>query len=216
MSIRVFITDDHGIVREGLRAMLQSQPDILVVGDADSGLECLRRLHDSRPDVLLLDIAMPGLNGIEAAMQLQRDHPALKVIFLSMHATSAHVRRALQAGARGYLVKECAGSEVVQAVRTVHAGRRFFSRKIANLVVQEGLLATPEPMADPLASLSARERQVLHLVVEGHTSAAIATRLALSPKTVETYRSRLREKLRMDGLPALVKFAIKHGLTSTE
>jgi DNA-binding NarL/FixJ family response regulator len=216
MPIRVFITDDHGIVRDGLRTMLQSQPDLMVVGEANNGLDCLRRLPDARPDVLLLDIAMPGLNGIEVALQLHQDNLAVKVIILSMHMTSAHVRRALQARASGYLVKECAGSEVAQAVRTVFSGRRFFSRKIADLVVQEGLLASPTHFTDPLESLSARERQVLQLVVEGRTSASIATLLALSPKTVETYRSRFMEKLRIDDLPTLVKFAIKHGLTSAE
>jgi two-component system, NarL family, response regulator NreC len=216
MPIRVFIADDHGIVRDGLRSILRFQPDMLVVGEAGNGLDCLRRLPESRPDVLIIDVAMPGMNGIDTAQQLREILPALRTIILSMHVTGVHVRRALKAGACGYLVKECAGAEVVQAVRAVHAGRRFFSERIADLVAQEGLLHPGRFDHDPLDLISPRERQVLQLVVEGKTSDEISVLLSLSPKTVETYRSRLREILHLDSTSALVKFALAHGLTAAE
>lgn len=216
MPIRVFIADDHGIVRDGLRSILQAQADIQVVGEADNGLDCLRRLPETHPEVVLMDIAMPGMNGIETATQLRTLYPNLKILFLSMHVAAGHVRRALQAGACGYLVKESAGAEVVQAVRAAHAGRRFFSQKIATLVVEEGLFSNSASAANPLELISNRERQVLQLVAEGKTSAEIGGLLSLSPKTVETYRSRLMEKLHLADVPALVKFAIKQGLISVD
>lgn len=215
-AIRVFIVDDHGIVRDGLRSILNAQPDIVVVGEVGNGLECLRRLPEANPNVVLMDIAMPGMNGIEACSQLVSQYPDIKVIFLSMHVTAGHVRRTLQAGAAGYLVKESAGSEVVQAVRTVHLGQRFFSQKIADLIVEQGLSVGSSSEETALELLSFRERQVLQLVAEGKTSVEIGGLLALSPKTVETYRSRLMEKLGLKDIPALVKFAIKQGLTSIE
>lgn len=214
MSITVFLADDHAVVRDGLKLLLESQADMKVVGDAADGRVALQQLGRLRPDVAILDIAMPGLNGIEITGQLQQIAPATKVVILSMHSTPEHIFRALQAGARGYLLKESAGLEVVKAVRSVHAGRRYLSDEISDLVI-DGFLQPDKEMAgkSPLERLSPREREILQLVVESKSSAEIAGILFLSAKTVETYRSRMMQKLGIGDLPGLVKFAIQHGLT---
>jgi len=216
-EIRVFLADDHAVVRDGLRLLLEAQPDIKVVGDAANGWDAVRRVARLRPDVAILDIAMPELNGIEATQQIREVCPSTQVVILSMHSTSEHVFHALQAGARGYLLKESAGIEVVNAVRAVHVGRRYLSQKISDRVIDDYVRQREAVEArSPLARLSPREREILQLVVEGKSSAEIAGLLYLSPKTVETYRSRLMRKLGISDLPRLVKFAIQHGLTPLE
>jgi DNA-binding NarL/FixJ family response regulator len=213
----VFLADDHAVVRDGLRFMLQAQPDIQVIGDAANGRDAVRQVAELCPDVVVMDIAMPELNGIEAAWEIGQVCPSTEVVFLSMHATPEHIFRALQAGARGYLLKESAGIEVVNAVRAVHAGRRYLSEKISDQLVDDYVQQRQASDAKgPLARLSPREREVLQLVAEGKSSAEIAAILFLSPKTVETYRSRLMKKLGIHDLPGLVKFAIQHGLTPLE
>lgn len=214
MNITVFLADDHAVVRDGLKLLLESQADMKVVGDAADGRVALQQLGRLRPDVAILDIAMPGLNGIEITGQLKQIAPSTKVVILSMHSTPEHIYRALQAGARGYLLKESAGLEVVKAVRRVHAGRRYLSEAISNQVIN-GFLRHGKEAAEesPLERLSPREREILQLVVEGKSSAEIAEILFLSAKTVETYRSRLMQKLGIGDIPGLVKFAIQHGLT---
>jgi DNA-binding NarL/FixJ family response regulator len=217
MSITVFLADDHAVVRDGLRFLLEAQNDIEVVGDAPNGRDAVRQVAQLRPDVAVVDIAMPDLNGIEATRQIREICPSTQVIILSMHSTTEHVFRALQAGARGYLLKESAGVEVVNAVRAVHAGRRHLSEKISDQVIDDYMRQREAVEAEsPLARLSPREREILQLVVEGKSSAEIAGVLSLSPKTVETYRSRLMQKLGISDLPGLVKFAIQHGLTPLE
>jgi len=217
MSITVFLADDHAVVRDGLRVLLEAQPDIRVVGDAANGREAVRQLVRLRPDVAVIDIAMPELNGIEATQQIGEVCPSTQIIILSMHSTTEHIFRALQAGACGYLLKESAGIEVVNAVRTVHAGHRYLSQKISDRLIDDYLRQRQDAAAkSPLARLSPREREVLQLVVEGKSSAEIADTLSLSVKTVETYRTRLMHKLHISDLPGLVKFAIQHGLTSLE
>jgi DNA-binding NarL/FixJ family response regulator len=167
--------------------------------------------------VAIVDIAMGELNGIEATRQICQISASTRVIILSMHSTTEHIFQALQAGARGYLLKESAGIEVVNAVRAVHAGRRYLSQKISDTVIDDYVSQREFAEArGPLAHLSSREREVLQLVVEGRSSAEVAEILSLSPKTVETYRSRLMRKLGIGDLPALVKFAIQHGLTPLE
>ncbi len=214
MSITVFLADDHAVVRDGLRYMLEAQSDMEVVGDAANGRDAVRQVGKLCPDVVIVDIAMPELNGIAAAREISEVCPRSQVIILSMHSTTEHVFRALQAGARGYLLKESAGIEVVEAVRAVHAGRRYLSDKISEQLVDDYVQQRQASAAkSPLARLSPRERQVLQLVVEGRSSVEIAEMLFLSPKTVDTYRSRLMRKLGISDLPALVKFAIQHGLT---
>jgi len=211
--IAVLLADDHAIVREGLRMILEAQEDIQVVGEAADGRQAVRLAREARPAVVLMDIAMPELNGVEATRMLHAEQANIAVVILSMHATAEHIHRAFQAGARGYLLKESAGKEVVEAVRTVRQGRRYLSPPIADLML-EGQLHPEGAGRSPLESLSAREREILQYVVEGKSSAEIAGVLFLSPKTVETYRSRLMHKLGVGDVPSLVKFAIQHGLTT--
>lgn len=217
MSITVFRADDHAVVRDGLRHLLNAQPDIQVVGDAATGLAAVRRVLELQPAVVVMDIAMPELNGIEATRRIGAECPGVGVVILSMHATAEHVYRALQAGARGYVLKASAGAELVAAVRSVSQGLRYLTPRVADLMVDEYLRQrSADDAADPLARLSPREREILQLVVEGHSSAEIAHRLSLSPKTVDTYRSRLMAKLDIGNLPDLTRFAIRHGLIPLE
>jgi DNA-binding NarL/FixJ family response regulator len=212
--IRIVLADDHGVVRDGLRVLLQAQPGIEVVGDAANGREAVRLTQQLHPDVLVMDIAMPELNGIEATLHIHDASPSTQVLILSMHSSTEHIFRALQAGARGYLLKDSAGAEVVDAVRAVHAGRRYLSQKIASTVIDDYI--SERQRASPLDSLSRRERQILQLVAEGKSSAEAAAILFLSPKTVDTYRSRMMQKLGIADVPSLVKFAIQHGVTQLD
>ena len=210
MTIRILLADDHAIMLEGLKALLSAIPDFSVIAEVGNGREAVRRAQELKPDVVIMDISMPGLNGIEAARLIRDKCPGTRTIILSMHSSSEYVFRAFQAGATGYLLKESASDEIPAAVRTVCAGRRYLSLAIAGL--DPG--AQPDPgRAGPLDSLSARERHVLQLVVEGASSSEIAKLIHLSPKTVETYRSRLMKKLGVKDVTGLVKFAIEHGLT---
>ncbi len=210
MKITVLLADDHAVVRDGLRVLLQQSTDIRVVGEAADGREAVQLAQELKPDVVIMDITMRELNGIEAARLVRELCPATRVVMLSMHSNSEHVFRALEAGAAGFVVKESAGEEVAAAVRAAHAGQRYLSRALAAL---ESTLQSRAGLASPLDSLSARERDVLQLVAEGRTSAEIAAAISLSPKTVETYRVRLMKKLRVNSVADLVKFAIEHGLT---
>jgi DNA-binding NarL/FixJ family response regulator len=202
--IRIMLVDDHALLREALGRLLEDADDLRVVGSFDEGSVALAFAAREEPDVAIVDIAMPGASGIDVARQLRTASPATRLLMLSMHARADYVEQALRAGAHGYVVKECAGEEVVAAVRAVHAGRRYLSAGLPKVEVCE----------DPLDRLSARELEVLKLVVEGKTSLQVATMLGLSPKSIDTYRSRLMAKLDIDHLPALVKFAIRRGLTS--
>ena len=212
--IRIYIADDHTIVRDGLAVMLQVHSDIKVVGSGSDGRQAVKEVVSLRPDIVIMDIAMPNLNGIEATLLLRNEAPGVKIIMLSMYATKEHIFRALQAGARGYLLKNSAGSELVNAIRVVQAGQRYLSQKISDTVVDDYLL--DNRASGPLDALSAREREVLQLVAEGHSSAQVAVMLSLSPKSIETYRSRLMQKIGVSDLPSLVKFSIHHGLISLE
>jgi DNA-binding NarL/FixJ family response regulator len=206
VKVRVLLADDHAVVRFGLRALLE-MAGMVVVAEAGEGREALRLSEELAPDVAILDVTMPGLNGIEAAAVLRERSPHTRIVILSMHSDTEHVHRALAAGASAYLLKGSASDEIVEAIRVVTAGGQYLSRELASV---------DAPRADapgPLESLSARERQVLQLVVEGHSSAEIAALIHLSPKSVDTYRSRLMKKLGVTDVTALVKFAVQHGLT---
>jgi DNA-binding NarL/FixJ family response regulator len=217
LNIRVFVADDHAIIREGLKVMLGSQPDMEVVGIAANGREAIRLVDQYEPDVAVIDISMPELNGIDAIQQILSRHPHMKVIVLSIHETKPYVFRALKAGAKGYLIKETAGLEVVEAMRAVYRGERYLSQRIADLLMDASFRTLETSIEEgPLEALSPREREILQLVAEGKTSQQIAERLSISPKTVDTYRSRLMHKIGVDDVAGLVKFAIQHGVISLE
>lgn len=217
MSITVFVADDHAVVRDGLKLLLETQADIQVVGEATDGRQAVRRVGQLRPQVVIVDISMPELNGIEAAIQIKDVCPETKVIILSMHSSLEQIFHALQAGAQGYLLKEVAGIDVIQAVRTVAAGQRYLSQKISDLIVDEYLRQRKGTAGNsPFDRLASREREVLQLVAEGKSTAEIAQILPLSPKTVDTYRSRIMKKLGLKDLSALIKFAVQHGLIQVD
>lgn len=217
MTIRVFLVDDHGVIRDGLQLLLETQEDIQVVGTASNGRQAVTAISELRPDIVIMDITMPELNGIEAAWQVQQVSPTTQVIILTVHSSDEHISRALEAGVRGYLLKDSVGNEVINAVRTVYGGHRFLSVAIADRLIDnyERTLQTERAIA-PLEKLSPREREILQLVVEGKTSREIGHILSISPKTVDTYRSHVMEKLGIADIPGLVKFALQHGLTSLE
>ena len=208
MNPTILLADDHSVMRFGLRALLE-MADMKVVAEAADGREAVRLAQEHEPDVAIFDLAMPGMNGIEATGILRLRCPRTRVVILSMHSDSEHVHRAMAAGASAYVLKGGATDEIVAAVRTVHAGRQYLGRGLEAATSTGGLLAA----RSPLDSLSARERQVLQLVAEGHSSAQIAALVHLSPKSIDTYRSRLMKKLGVADMAALIRFAVLHGLT---
>jgi DNA-binding NarL/FixJ family response regulator len=212
MRIRVLLADDHAVVRDGLRALLEHSGDFEIVGVAGNGREALVEAQRLQPDVVVMDIAMPELDGIESTRRILEKCAGTKVLVLSMYLSSEHLHRAMHAGARGYVLKESAGDEVVDAVRAVQAGKRYLSHKISETMIDDYL--RDGVRMSPLDSLSLRERDVLQLVVEGQTNNAIAVKLSLSPKTIETYRTRIMRKLKVQDTVELVKFAMRHGLTT--
>jgi len=214
MTIKVLIADDHGVVAEGLRFVVEAQEDMEVIACVLDSREAVRRSIETHPDVALIDHAMPLLNGAEATHLIRERCPETHVIILSMYSNRVHVLRALQAGATGYVVKKSAAKEVVDAIRAVYKGERYLSKELADSVIDEAVHKTGS--GDPLERLSSRERQVLQMLAEGHAVAHIAATLSLSPKTVETYRARMMEKLDIHDFATLVKFAIQHGITSLE
>jgi DNA-binding NarL/FixJ family response regulator len=206
--IRVILIDDHALVREGVARLLEEAPEIRVIGSFEDDAAAVRFAARAEPAVAVLDIGLPRTSGIDVARRLRAVSPKTRLLMLSMHARSEYVQQAFWAGANGYVLKESAGVEVVAAVRAVHAGKRYLGAGISAIALDDC------PVDDPLERLSAREMEVLKLVVEGNTSHQVATLLGLSPKSIDTYRSRLMTKLDLEHLPALVKFAIRRGLTS--
>jgi len=212
MIIRVLLADDHRVITDGLRSLIDAESDLRVVGIAATGAAAVRLAADIAPDVVVMDQAMPEMNGTEAAQLIQERSEKTRVIILSMHSNIEHVQRALRGGASGYVLKSSAGEDVVNAIRTVHAGRRYLSAPLANELLDHMIDEPP----DEVSLLSVRERQVLKMLAEGHSVVRIAEKLSLSRKTVETYRERLMEKLKLADLPALVKFALKQGVIPLE
>lgn len=214
MPISVLLADDHQVLRDGLKTLLEAQPDIRVVGVAADGREAVTNAAELKPDVVVMDISMPDMNGVEAARRIRAAREQTRIVMLSMHSDAEHVYRALEAGATGYLLKNSAGSELVTAVRAVHAGRRYLTEKINEMVIA-GYLGEKRA-ASPLESLSKRERDILQHIVDGRNNRETAELLHISVKTVETYRSRMLQKLGIKNVTELVKFAITHGLTQVK
>jgi two-component system, NarL family, response regulator NreC len=205
----VLIADDHAIVRDGLRMLLETSGEFSVVGEAGEGREVVRQALELHPEVAIMDIAMPELNGIEAARMITEACPRTRVVILSMYGTKEHVFRALKAGALGYVLKRSAGPELVQALKAVCRGERYLSREITDVVIDDYLSSgSADPTRDPLAELSQREREVLQLLAEGHDNKTIADLIHLSPKSVHTYRSRAMQKLGLHDTAALIRFAL--------
>jgi DNA-binding NarL/FixJ family response regulator len=213
MRTTVLVADDHAIVRDGLVTHLSTQPDFEIVGTASNGREALTQALQLEPRIAIFDISMPELDGVEAARQVLAQKPHVSIVVLSMHATPHHVFQALEAGVRGYLLKESAGREIIEAIRIVLGGRRYLSPKVAEIVA-EGL--SMRSAVRPIESLSKREREIFKLVADGYSSAEIGKMLYLSSKTVDSYRSRMMQKLQVSDVTGLVKLAIQHGLTSLD
>jgi DNA-binding NarL/FixJ family response regulator len=208
--ITVLLVDDHEMVREGLRLSLESSPEIRIVGEASNGIEAIQQTQKQVPDVVVMDITMPQLNGIDAIPELRQLAPNVQIVILSMHSNPEYVLRALDAGALGFVLKESASREVVAAVRAVHARTRYLSPQVADALISH--VVQTHPYRNPLSALSQREREVLQLIAEGRSTHEIAELIALSPKSVETYRSRIMTKLEIHDIASLVRFAIRNGL----
>jgi DNA-binding NarL/FixJ family response regulator len=216
MAIRILLVDDHKIVRDGLRALIEKQTDMRVVGEAADGREAVLMAKEMSPDVVIMDISMPDLNGIEAARQIGIQTPRAKTITLSMHSDGRFVREVFQAGASGYLLKECAFEELAGAIRAVVADRIYLSPHITRQVLNDYLSNPTRVGASVFSVLTAREREVLQLMAEGKTTKEIASSLDLSVKTVEAHRQKIMDKSGIHSLAELTKYAIREGLTSLE
>lgn len=216
MSVRVILADDHRIVREGLHSLLEKEPDMEVVGQADNGQVAVELARELKPEVIVMDITMPRLNGIEATRQILAGDPSVRVLALSMHRDKRFVARVLAAGATGYLLKDCALEELIRAIRVVIADQTYLSPGMAGIVVQGYMSYLPEAEHSILFVLTAREREVLQLLAEGKTAKEIASALTVSIKTVETHRHRTMNKLNIHTVAELTKYAVREGLTSVE
>ncbi len=214
MTIRVLIADDHGVVAEGLRNLIEAQTDMKVIALVEDGREAVRRAMESSPDVVLMDIGMPVLNGTEATRIIRERRPQTRVIMLSAYTDPIHVYRALQAGASGYIAKKSVAKEVIDAIRKAHEGRQHLGAQLTESLIDH--VVHKAASDEPLQRLSSRERQVLQMLAEGHSIAKIAGTLSLSPKTVETYRARMMDKLGIHDVASLVRFAIQQGVTPLE
>ena len=212
MTISVLLADDHPIVRHGLRALLEAEPDIVVVEEVDDGLEAVERVAQLRPDVLVLDLMMPGLNGLDVTRQAVQRSPQTHVIILSMYASEAYVLEARRNGAAGYVLKRSSPDELVRAIREVVAGRSFLSRAVPARAVEAYRKRAQEMPPDPYDRLTNREREVMHLTVEGHTSSSAASRLIISPRTVEMHLRNVMRKLGLRTRAELIRYALQRGI----
>lgn len=213
MSIRIVLADDHTIVRNGLRAVLERHPDLAVVGEASNGREAIEAVERERPDLVILDLAMPILNGIEAARRISAEHPKTAVMILSMHADESYILKALRAGARAYLLKDSAESDLIQAIRAVSAGKAFFSPIVSKVLADDYLRQLQQHgVEDRYESLTARERELLQLIAELKSTKDIAALLGVSPHTVDTHRGNLMQKLNVHSIPELVLYAVRKGV----
>lgn len=212
-KLRLLLGDDHPLVRHGLRKVLEERPEWEVVSEVGEGREAVREAIAHKPDVAILDVAMPLLNGIDAAQQIVRRAPETRILMLSMHADEAYVMRAVQAGATGYMVKDAAGKELLTAIESVAAGRPYFSPAIERLV-QDDRRTPSSGFADRYDTLSAREREVFQLIAEAKSNKEVAVLLGISPATVETHRARILQKLDVHSIAEVVRYAARRGIIS--
>lgn len=218
MSVRILLADDHGIIREGLRSLLEKESDLEVIGEAEDGRKAMGMVSELSPDIVIMDITMPNLNGVDATHQIVNDFPKVKVIALSIHSNKRFVTDMLMAGASGYILKECLSDELVQAIRTVSEGGSYLSPRITGLVVGDyiGRLSKPADSGSRSKVLTDREHEVLQMLAEGKSTKQIALELHLSPKTIEVNRRQIMEKLDIHSVAELTKYAIREGLTSLD
>jgi DNA-binding NarL/FixJ family response regulator len=216
MSIGILIAEDHTIVREGLRSLIEKQPDMEIVCEAEDGRKAVERVREFLPDVVIMDITMPNLNGVEATRQIVGEFPQIKVIALSIHSNRRFVADMLSAGATGYVLKECLFDELVQAIKAVAAGESYLSSRITGVVIEHYVKGIAAIADSPLSSLTSREREVLQLIAEGKTTKKIALDLHVSTKTIEANRRQIMEKLDVHSIAELTKYAVREGLTPLE
>ncbi len=216
MSIKILLADDHKIVREGVRVLLEKQPGMEVIAEAEDGRKALRLAQEKRPDVVIMDLTMPGLNGIEATRQITAIMPEVKVLVLSMHSDRRFVRSGLQAGASGFLLKDCDGEHLVRAIKAVTANQTYLCPRVSGVVVEDYVHGFSPSDASISPRLSGREREVLQLIAEGWSTKEIALHLHVSVKTVEAHRGNIMEKLSVRSIAELTKYAVREGLTSLE
>jgi two-component system, NarL family, response regulator NreC len=214
-TVRIFLADDHTLVRQGLRKILEAHPGWVVVGEAADGHEAVRQVLELKPDLVIVDLAMPRLNGIDATLQIVRRLTSVRVLVLSMHADEVYVTRALKAGAHGYLLKESADTDLFRAVAALTQNKSFFSPAVSRVMLDDYVRQLAERgITDRYDTLSEREREVFQLIAEGHVNKAIAELLHLSPSTVETHRARIMEKLDVHSASEIVLYAVRKGIIS--
>lgn len=214
MTIKILLADDHRMVRQGLRMLLERQPGMRVVAEAEDGLAAARLAKEHGPDVAIIDVSMPGLNGVEATRKILAARPGAKVIGLSMYADRRYVVEMLRSGALGYILKESAFDELVQAIHTVAKGQTFLSSRIADVIIKDYVRSAPGGRASAFSRLSNREREVLQQLAEGKSTKQIAGQLELSVKTIETHRKQIMDKLGIHSLAGLTKYAVREGITT--
>lgn len=215
--LRVFIADDHAVLRAGLRMLIDAQPDMQVAGEAEDGEEALRQVVRLRPDIALVDISMPRLDGLEALQQLRAAAPEVRVLILSMYDDEGYLRRALECGAAGYILKKAADTELMAALRAVARGEVYIYPSLTHLLVNRYLGRVEEMPSEPSPDrLSERELEVLRLLAAGYTSQQVGNQLALSAKTIDTYKARMMEKLGLRNRAELVRYALRHGLLTPD
>jgi len=214
-KIRVLLADDHTLMRRGLRLIVEQQPDLVVVGEAEDGRQAVALSASLKPNVSVLDIGMPNLNGIEAAKQITEGESAAAVVILSMHADETYILRALKAGARGYLLKDSAESDLVRAIRSVADGKSFFSPAVSKVLLEDYVKKLQRTGSeDSYDLLTPREREILQLIAEGKSNKEVANLLHLSVYTVETHRANIMEKLKLKSVPELILYAVRKGIIS--
>lgn len=212
----IVLADDHRIVRQGLRALLEAEPDFRIVGETGDGLEVIRLVERLQPDVLVLDLMMPGLSGLEVTRRVSQCSRQTRVVILSMHANEAYVLEALRNGAASYVLKDASAADLVQAVREVAAGRRYLSPPLSARAIEVYVQKAKDVTLDSYETLTDREREVLHMAAEGYTNAEIATRLSISPRTVETHRARMMRKLGLRAQTDMIRYALRRGIIPME
>ena len=215
MKIKILLADDHAILRDGLSRSFEQEKDITIAGQAQDGYEAIEMAKELIPDVVIMDIGMTGLNGIETTRRIIQNCPNVKIIGLSMHSSDKYVREMFKAGATGYLLKNCSFDELIEAIKAVMEGKTYISPLISDMINKE-FTSKPEVEKSVFSILSQREREVLQLLSEGKSTKQIGQKLHLSPKTVEAHRLRMMDKLQIDNVAQLTKYAIQEGLTEVE